>query len=304
MLGVRDRQTAETDAPRTPAARLRRAVRGAPAGPLVAAARRATVHEDRPRQIDDDMVDGLVMLARAEFFSIPRSWTWSRIFRDDGTSPPRPSISVREEVHHHLVLRQSRGPRAGHRGHGAGAGPARPRRPAAGGHAGQRNRRDRSLPAVRGDGGRLPGAGADPRCCGRSPGRGPARAGSHTTPQDRGPRPGPGGAVHATRSARRPPVARAASWLSARPNPSSDSTPSAGERVARAVSFQCQASVRLTEAGGERVRRLVGDGRGWRGARSRRRPGQQFPPRRGHEPLQATPRGARWRRTRRLKRSA
>jgi hypothetical protein len=57
-------------------------------------------------KIDDDMVDGLVMLARAEFSSIPAILDLLRIFRDDADLTAWLSIWFAEEVRHHLVLRQ------------------------------------------------------------------------------------------------------------------------------------------------------------------------------------------------------
>ncbi|WP_433217032.1 acyl-ACP desaturase [Microtetraspora malaysiensis] len=57
-------------------------------------------------KIDGDMVDGLVVLARTEFSSIPAILDLVRIFRHDADLTAWLSIWFAEEVRHHLLLRQ------------------------------------------------------------------------------------------------------------------------------------------------------------------------------------------------------
>lgn len=57
-------------------------------------------------KIDDELVDGLVVLARTEFSSIPAILDLVRIFRHDADLTAWLSIWFAEEVRHHLVLRQ------------------------------------------------------------------------------------------------------------------------------------------------------------------------------------------------------
>lgn len=59
-----------------------------------------------PSKIDDRMLDDLVVLAKAEFSSIPAIADLLRIFRGNADLTAWLSIWFAEEVRHHLVLRQ------------------------------------------------------------------------------------------------------------------------------------------------------------------------------------------------------